>query len=168
MLGQSTGGPHVRPTLPLPRDGLTDPHKPVRPMHASSLFPSRVMSTLAPLHPSVIAEIQEAMRLARLGNLAGARSVAEKALELGSDPFALHALLGMLCCQGGDLAAGIGYLREAHEAHPADISVLTNLVQALLQSGAPADALTICTDEAAQSDPSCKLWRLRAYLLQLQ
>ena len=126
------------------------------------------MNALAPLDPSVVARIQEALRLARLGNLAGARSVAERALDLGSNRFALHALLGMLCCQSGDLTAGIGYLREAHDAHPADISVTTNLVQALLQSGAPTEALAVCTAEAAQAESSSKLWRLRAFLLQLQ
>ena len=126
------------------------------------------MSTLAPLDPSVIAQIQEAMRLARLGNIAGARTVAEKALDLGSNRFALHALLGMLCCQAGDWASGIDYLRKAHEAHPADISVATNLVQALLESGSPDEALKACTAELAQVDPSRRLLRLRAYLLQLR
>ena len=149
-------------------DGLTRRNKQVPPHNVSAHNRLPIMSTLTPLDPHVIAQIQDAMRLARLGNLTGARSVAEKALDLGPNRFALHALLGMLCCQAGDLAAGIGYLREAHDAHPADVSVTTNLVQALLQHSQPDEALAVCTQDAAQSDPSYKLWRLRAYLLQLQ
>lgn len=121
-----------------------------------------------PLNPDTAAAVQQALALARRGDLAGARGVAEKALSLGKDRPVIQSLLGMFCAQAGDLAAGIAYLRDAWTANPADVGVTFNLAKALMDGGALDDALKVCSEAAASGDISLRLWRLRGYLLQNQ
>jgi tetratricopeptide (TPR) repeat protein len=117
--------------------------------------------------PRTIADIQAALSLARRGDLAGARRLGEGALKNGRDLGVIKGILGMLCCQAGDFPAGIAYLRAAHFDQPADLGVIANLTTALIDTGQAASALTVCTAEAAARDPSCRLWRLRGYVLQV-
>ncbi len=121
-----------------------------------------------PLNRDVATAIQAALGLARRGDLAGARATAERALALGKDRAVIQSLLGMFCCQAGDLTAGITHLRAAWTANPTDVGVASNLAKALMDSGAPIEALDVCTEAAAAQDPSLRLWRLRGYLLQQQ
>jgi Flp pilus assembly protein TadD len=118
--------------------------------------------------PKTLAAIQTALGLARRGDLAGARATTERVLALGKDHAIIQSLLGMLCCQAGDLTAGITYLRAAWTANPADVGVASNLAKALMDTGASIEALDVCSEAAAALDPSLRLWRLRGYLLQQQ
>ncbi len=126
------------------------------------------MTSQAPLDPQTLSAIQSALGFARQGYLAAARTTAERALALGKDRPALQSLLGMFCCQAGDLAAGIAHLRAAWTANPSDIGVASNLTKALMDSDMLREALDVCTEAAAAQDASLRLWRLRGYLLQQQ
>jgi tetratricopeptide (TPR) repeat protein len=114
------------------------------------------------------AQLREAMLLARQGNLPAARASGEAALALAQGHGAAHALLGMICCQMGDFAAGIDHLRRAFAFNPADLTIAANLAAALIQVGDFQAAATICTPERANADASMGLWRLRGYALQQQ
>ena len=111
-------------------------------------------------------DVREVIALARRGDVAGAREVGERALAAGGNAPLLGALLGAICCQTGDFAAAIPYLRRAHDAHPEDITIAVNLVTALAQAGQSQGALGICSPARADADLSGRLRRLRAYLLQ--
>ncbi|MDB5698630.1 MAG: sulfotransferase family protein, partial [Alphaproteobacteria bacterium] len=118
------------------------------------------------LTPAVADSLREAIALAQRGDPAAARSRAETALrELGSHG-ALHAFLGMLCCQTGDLAAGLDHLRAARAANPEDATIAGNLATVLIEKGAFAEASELYGAELADRDATLRLWRLRAYVLQ--
>jgi tetratricopeptide (TPR) repeat protein len=112
--------------------------------------------------------VHAALARARGGDLQGARQVAERALAAGGEEAVLRPLLGMLCCQSGDLESGIAHLKLARDRDPADAAVAGNLAMALLESGRPDEALEVAAESAAASDRSGRLWRIRAYLLQLR
>jgi tetratricopeptide (TPR) repeat protein len=116
--------------------------------------------------PHVLEALRDGMSAARAGDFASARRVAEAALPLASDRATLQGFLGAVCCEMGDLAAGVRYLRAAHDAAPMDIGLTVNLTNALFRRDEPAAALDICTEAACDRDPSLRLWRLRAFLLQ--
>jgi len=126
------------------------------------------MSNAAPLDPEIVAQVRAALSLAQRGDLAQARAVAERALALGRDQAAVRGVLGMLCCQAGDLRAGIDHLHAALREMPDDMAVAANLSTALIQNGDVEEALGICTAAAAGRDPSRRLWRLRAYATQVR
>lgn len=102
-----------------------------------------------------------------MGNSAEARRVIQAALVRGRNTGMLRGILGMLSCQDGDLETGIAHLRAAHNEHPEDLGVVANLTTALTELGRTAEALTICSADVAGRDPSARLWRLRAFLLQV-
>lgn len=118
------------------------------------------------LDPSAAAELREALGLARGGQLAAARARAEAALVRSGGHGAVHAFLGMLRCQSGDLAGGIPHLRRALAATPDDLTITTNLAAALVGTGAFAEAAELCSEVRSARDPSLRLWRLRGYALQ--
>jgi tetratricopeptide (TPR) repeat protein len=118
------------------------------------------------IDPRAAAEMREAMQLAQRGNLAGARQRAEAALGFGPNDPGISGFLGMLCCQAGDLVAGVAYLRASLAGNPADGTTRANLIMALLQSGQADEALALADPAAADKDPSRRIWRLRGYLLQ--
>ena len=118
------------------------------------------------MNPAVAAELREALALARGGNLTGARARAEAALGRLGGHGALHAFLGMLHCQSGDLAGGIPHLRSALGSNPDDLTIAANLSAALIGTGALAEAAEVCTEQRADRDPSLRLWRMRGYILQ--
>lgn len=107
-----------------------------------------------------------AMAAARSGNIAGAQAIAEATLAAGGDAVALNAFLGMLRARAGDLPAAIGHLRAAHMARPGDVTIACNLIAALVDHGAPAEALAIATADLARADPSLRIARYRGFLAQ--
>lgn len=121
---------------------------------------------MRPLHPETVAALRTAMAYAQRGDHSRAIASAKKALAAGRDPGVLHALLGMLACRSGDLPTGIDHLRRAHAADRSDTATRANLAQALIETGAGDEALTLCTREAASDDPTQCLRRIRAHLLQ--
>lgn len=118
------------------------------------------------LSPAVAAELREVVKLAQQGNLSAARSRAEAALEQSGRHGAVHALLGMLCCQGGDFGPGIEHLRAALAKTPGDVTIAINLAAALIETGRFQEAAEIASADRADADASLRLWRLRAYALQ--
>ena len=117
------------------------------------------------LTPAIANELREAMLLARRGSVAAARQRAEAALARSGGHGALHAFLGMLCCQSGDMAAAVPHLRRALRANPDDLTIAANLSAALIAIGDAQGAAPICSEERAKRDASGRLWRLRGYLL---
>jgi tetratricopeptide (TPR) repeat protein len=108
--------------------------------------------------------IREALAAANRGMLAEACRIGERALENGGDRIALNAMLGMLRCQAGDLAAGVENLAVAHAARPNDPKIATNLAMALQQLERHPEALAVLTEELVQGDPSLQLERLRGFI----
>lgn len=125
-----------------------------------------MMSKLQPIDPTVAAEMGHAARMAQRGDLLGARRHVETTIANGADDAPVHAFAGMLCCQAGDLAAGIVHLRVAHGADPDDMTTVANLAMALVASGQLETADELCSEERANSDPSFRIWRLRGYCAQ--
>jgi len=121
----------------------------------------------ASLGGTALPTLDDAVALARRGDLAAARTLGETLLVGRSDQaIPLHAFLGMLACQMRDFAAGIEHLRAAHRALPDDLTIALNLVNALGETGDHDAALAIASEARAAADPSLRLRRLRAYHLQ--
>ena len=118
------------------------------------------------LTPAVSLELREAIALASRGDRTGARARAETAVERLGNHVALHAFLGMICCQTGDFAAGIKHLRAALAASPEDPTIATNLTAALIETGAFEEAAEVCSEQRAAQDGSLRLWRMRGFVLQ--
>lgn len=110
--------------------------------------------------------IRQALAAASRGRIEDACRIGELALAGGGDVVALNAMLGMLRCQSGQIEAGIGNLRIAHQARPADPKIAVNLANALAAAGQHRDALDILTPELARSDKSGQLLKLRGFLAQ--
>lgn len=110
--------------------------------------------------------VREAMKAAAGGKIAEAARIAEDALNSGGDRVALNAMIGTVYCQTGALKDGIRHLRIANAARPGDPVIALNLATALANSGEPAAALEIVPESLAADDPSLRLQRLRAFLLQ--
>jgi tetratricopeptide (TPR) repeat protein len=112
------------------------------------------------------ATIRDALRAARSGRIDEACRIGEEGLASGGDTVALNAMLGTLHCHNGDLAAGIRYLRAAHEIRPDDPVIASNLATALIQTGEYRDAFDVIPETLARSDRSMGLERLRGFLAQ--
>jgi len=110
--------------------------------------------------------IREAMSLAAAGRMSEACRVGEHALEAGGDTVALNAMLGAIHCQSGNLPAGIGHLRTAHNGRPTDPVITSNLAMALGEQGDFQGALEVATDEIARKDRSLRLARMRGFFAQ--
>jgi len=110
--------------------------------------------------------LRQAIAAAQQGNLQRARALAEGALAAGGDLVALNAFLGMISARGGDLPAAVRHLRLAHQARPADTTIACNLIAALIDGGAIAEALDIATRPFALADPSLRIARYRGFLAQ--
>jgi tetratricopeptide (TPR) repeat protein len=126
----------------------------------------RALTDASPLNPRILSEIQLSLSLARRGDFASARSQAEATLLRGNNRDVVEGVLGMLCCQAGDTGQGIVHLKSAHAARPDDLGVASNLAMALMETGATAAALAVCSADMAKRDTSLRLLRLRAFLLQ--
>lgn len=124
------------------------------------------MSDAAVLDPMTVNAVREVLMLRQRGDIAGARKRAEAALGDTGAAGPLRGLLGMLCCEAGDLPVGIAHLRIAQAADPTDMALVANLATALVSTGASEEAELLCTSSAALRDPSLRLARLRAHLLQ--
>jgi tetratricopeptide (TPR) repeat protein len=125
------------------------------------------MATTATIDQTTASVIRRALAAAGAGRLAEACALGEQALAQGGEPAALHAMLGMLRCRSGDVERGIGHLRAAHQAHPADPVIAGNLASALAELGRYGEGLIVVTDKLARSDKSPKLFKLRGFLAQM-
>jgi len=116
--------------------------------------------------PETVALIRSIMMAVGKGDLPAARATAEQALASGRGGAIVEGLLGTICCQSGDLEAGIQHLGAALDAMPEDVGMRANLATALQQAGRGEAALDRCDLPSCERDPSFRLWRMRAYLLQ--
>ena len=118
------------------------------------------------LDPRTADTLRQAMAAAQQGDLPRARALAEGALAAGGDVVALNAFLGMVRARGGDLPGAARHLRLAHRGRPGDATIACNLISALIDSGAQADALDVATRDLAFADPSLRIARYRGFLAQ--
>lgn len=124
------------------------------------------MTAVSLLDDQTVSAIRDAIAAARSGRLSDAVLIGERALAKGGDAAALNAMLGSLHCQNGSLEAGVRHLSAAREARPTDAVIASNLATALAQLGRHSDALEILSEDVADSDPTMRLKRLRAFLAQ--
>lgn len=119
-----------------------------------------------PLTADEATELRAILSLASRGDVAGARGRAERLYRNAGAPAVVAGLVGALCCQMGDLAAGIGFLRTAHADAPADVGVAVNLLRALSDAGALDEAQALANNLDPRADPSGRLWRAFGYVAQ--
>ncbi|OAN66438.1 hypothetical protein A7X12_12280 [Sphingomonas sp. TDK1] len=106
------------------------------------------------------------LSLASRGDVQVARDRAERLYHAAGAPAVVAGLLGALCCQTGDLQAGIRFLRTARRDAPADVGVAVNLLRALADAGAFDEAHALAKELDPRADSSGRLWRVRGYLAQ--
>jgi tetratricopeptide (TPR) repeat protein len=92
------------------------------------------------------AELAAVIDRIRRGDLPGARAVADAALTAQPRLHALRALAGIVACQMGDPAAGIGHFRVALNVMPGDRATRINLATALASTQAHGEIIEICGD----------------------
>lgn len=118
------------------------------------------------LDPTTAEALRQAMAAAQRGDFRSACTLAEAAIVRGGDVVALNAFLGMVRARGGDLAGAVRHLKVAHRARPGDATIACNLISALIDTGALADALDVATRPFALADPSLRIARYRGFLAQ--
>lgn len=92
--------------------------------------------------------IQAALGAQQAGRLEEAKALYEGLLDERPDtPDALH-LLGVICLQSGDPAAGIDYMRRALALVPDDVQICLNLAGALKSLGRADEAIGCLSDLA--------------------
>ena len=107
--------------------------------------------------------IARAAALLNRGDAPGARALAEVVLTEGGDGAALRHLLGVACCQSGDLQQGVLHLQRAVQLAPRAPGVLIMLMRALIDIGRPRDALMLPFGGEDLPRPALlALWRTRA------
>ena len=100
----------------------------------------------------------------RRGDLAGARSAVETALDKEPDAPELLELAGFVAAQMGDSQGAVPHFRRLLAAAPGNHSARINLAMALVALGEFAEAEAVCA--GAPDDP--RLQRLTAYACQQQ
>ena len=125
------------------------------------------MNAVSSIDDRTAAAIRQAIGLASGGRIAAACELGERALEEGGDSIALNALLGMLRCRAGEFESALRHLRPAHEARPDDLSIASNLLMALVETGRHEEAFGLASPERAQADRSLTIARYRGYVAQL-
>lgn len=112
------------------------------------------------------AAVRSAWSAAAGGRISEAIRIAEEGLGSGGEPVALNAMLGTLYCRTGAFDRGIEHLRVANSGKPDDAVIALNLANALVQTQRYEEALNVATDRLAELDPTMRLLKLRAFLLQ--
>ncbi|HEV2593741.1 MAG TPA: sulfotransferase [Sphingomicrobium sp.] len=124
-------------------------------MNSSTLLDSRTATA-----------IRDALTAASSGRIADARRIGEAALADGGDTAALNAMLGSFCLKSGDFDGAARHLRIAQAARPNDVTIAFNLGTALAQLGEYGEAMRAVHEQLAASDPSARLYKLRAFCSQ--
>lgn len=125
------------------------------------------MNAVSAIDDRTAAAVRQAIGEASAGRLGAACEIGERALEQGGDPIALNALLGMLRCRAGEFDAALPHLRAAHRERPGDVSIASNLLTALVESGRHEEALAFASPQLAKADRSLTVARYRGYVAQL-
>lgn len=116
--------------------------------------------------PSPEEALSQAIQRARGGDLAGAAQIAGRALADAPDSGPLHAFLGMVMAQQGDLARAETHLERARQICPDDATIACNLIAIRIDRGNREGALAIATDALARRDPTLRIARYRGFLAQ--
>lgn len=101
------------------------------------------------------------------GDLVRARHEAEAALRAQPNAPAVLQLLGVICCQGGDVRRGADQLRKAIRLGADTNDNRMNLARALVELGEFSEAESVCRPAAGQQAPPA-MHRLRADILKAQ
>lgn len=125
------------------------------------------MNAVSAIDDRTAAAIRHAIGEASAGRLAAACEIGERALDEGGDAVALNAMLGMLRCRSSEFEAALRHLRPAHEARPGDVSIASNLLMALVETGRTDEAFALASPELAKADRSLTVARYRGYVAQL-
>ena len=113
-----------------------------------------------------IEQLQRAASFYARGDLANALRDAEAAVATDQSNAGALQFVGVLHCQLGRPERGIAYLRKALALNPNDANVRFNLAQALLETGAAAEAETMVLGHSGAADPQLK--QLHAHILKAQ
>lgn len=111
--------------------------------------------------------------ISRIAGLARSGRLDEAAIEVASaaagqaapDPV-LAALGGAVEFHRGQFARAADYLEIAQRAHPQDMTVRANLVEALYRTDRGTEALLLCDEASARADRTLRIARLGAHLAQ--
>lgn len=106
--------------------------------------------------------IAEALAAFRRGELERARALAQAQLDDAQGRAEAHHLLGLIECREGRPDRGVGPLRAAVEAEPANVAFRVMLARALTDSGRPREALDIAAPPRETSAAAIALWHARA------
>lgn len=113
--------------------------------------------------PDMLRQIAE---LARARRLDEAALLAATAIQAAPHDPVLAALAGAVEFHRGQFARAIPYLEVAHNHRPDDLTVRSNLADALFRCDQPARARALCDPQSAAADASSRLARLGAHLAQ--
>jgi tetratricopeptide (TPR) repeat protein len=125
------------------------------------------MNAVSAIDDRTAAAIRRAIGEASVGRLASACEIGQRALDEGGQPVALNAMLGMLRCRSGEFELALVHLRPAYTARPGDVSIASNLLMALVESGRTEEAFALASPELANADRSLTIARYRGYVAQL-
>ena len=125
------------------------------------------MNAVSAIDDRTAAAIRRAIAEARAGRLDVACQIGEQALEDGGDAIALNAMLGMMRCRKGEFETALTHLRPANGARPDDVSIASNLLMALVESGRNQEAFALASPELARADRTLTIARYRGYTAQL-
>jgi tetratricopeptide (TPR) repeat protein len=111
--------------------------------------------------------------ISRIAGLARSGRLDEAAIQVASaaagqaslDPV-LAALGGAVEFHRGQFARAADYLQIALRAHPNDMTVRANLVEALYRTERGTEALALCDEASARADRTLRIARLGAHLAQ--
>jgi tetratricopeptide (TPR) repeat protein len=124
------------------------------------------MTSVSTIDSRTADAIREAVAAASAGRTNDAYEIATAALANGGEAATLNAFLGSLHIRGGDLEAGIRFLRQANLARPTDPVIAFNLASALAQRQEYEAALEVIPKRLAEADSTMRLERLRGFLAQ--
>lgn len=110
--------------------------------------------------------IQNAVNLARSGDVTRAYEVAQGGLLAGGEIVALHAFMGMIKARSGEMEAAVAHLRQAHQGRPKDVTIACNLISVLIDADDIAGALEVATTDLAFTDPTLRVARYRGFAAQ--
>jgi tetratricopeptide (TPR) repeat protein len=108
-----------------------------------------------------VPDFNEALGAFQRGELDAALAAAEQAVATAPSANWQH-LLGLIHCRLGNPETGVGHLRAAAEADPANVGFRVMLVRALVDSGQPQEVLAMPEPPPITSPASLALWQARA------
>ena len=106
--------------------------------------------------------ISDAVRAFQAGDLARAREIIERELQVAPHSPLLQHLMGMVECRSGRIELGVEWLRSASASEPQNIAFRVMLVRALIDSGQSVEALEVATRPSGTSSAELAQWHARA------